>query len=97
MRKKHKIEPFDLIHYIKEKGKPQANASCKAPDGYWFLAAKHLSGKQRPPFKFVAAVAAYWYNDRLNVQSLVCGTEDKDHHQVCQVSNFKMCIIAEMM
>ena len=62
IRRKHNFEPSKLIKYICDTGEtPPKDASCIGPSGYWYLAAQALSGKSNPSFKFVAAVAAYWY------------------------------------
>ena len=54
-----------LVKYIADTGETAPkDASCNGPSGYWYLAAQVLSGKSNPSFKFVAAVASYWYHNR---------------------------------
>ena len=72
MRRKYKIEPRAFIKYITDTGEiPSKNALCAGPNGYWCPAAQALSEKSNPSFKFVTAVASYWYHNRADVCSSV--------------------------
>ncbi|KAL5517536.1 hypothetical protein EMCRGX_G003095 [Ephydatia muelleri] len=83
IRRKHNFEPGALVKYIADTGEtPPKDASCNGPSGYWYLAAQVLSGKSNPSFKFVAAVASYWYHNRsdLCVQNKIGASH---HYQTC--------------
>ena len=83
MRRKYNIEPRAFVKYITDTGEiPPKNASCVGPNGYWYLAAQALSGKSHPSFKFVTAVASYWYHNRADVCSSVYKIIGLGHYQV---------------
>ena len=78
------FEPGALVKYIADT--PPKDASCNGPSGYWYLAAQVLSRKSNPSFKFVAAVASYWYHNRsdLCVQKKIGAISH--HYQVCKIT-----------
>ena len=63
-KKKHPVDAALLVQHMLENGPPPK----RAPSDYWHSIAGAMCSTERPPQKFLKAVASTWYCNRHGVQ-----------------------------